>query len=297
MNVLNLAKRSALAAALAAPLFVSGAISATPNTSSYTLGLSGNNISVNVNNSEAIDSAEAKFAYSGDVNDFTVSASIGNVFTICAVETANDVACSIPGTSSAAPGSHNVATLTVTPNAGVTAGALTVSMTSGSSVLADSDGSETLNKSTLPSVTYTYAAPAPQSGSGNGNTGNTKNPTSGKTTNTTPANTASNKGATTGSSSNTGSTSSASSAVKGSTTTKSNNKTATAPKVKTSHTGLIASWVLGLLLAVIAVGYIFTARKAKPAEATASNVKATAAKNISAAKTKNAASKKSAKKS
>lgn len=125
-------KRSLLAAAVLTSV-VTGSVSATPNTSRYTMSVTGNTASVNVVNSEQIDSVEARFSYTGDVNSFNITVKNGSSFGTCIDPRQNGIACS--NASALAPGSYRVATISFAPKAGVTKASITVSTQSTSSVL------------------------------------------------------------------------------------------------------------------------------------------------------------------
>jgi len=161
MKAMMIVKNIAIVVSVVAALMLPVSVSAAPNTSKYIMSLSGNSIIVHVANTEEIDSVDARFVYSGDVDAFNISVSIGSTFTLCAAQSINNVACATMGGVAVGPGSHRVAIITFKPKSTSKNASVSIGMTANSSVLAYADGTETLNKSALPSITYTYSAPAP----------------------------------------------------------------------------------------------------------------------------------------
>lgn len=262
MKIFNSAKRTAAAAILAMTLGISGIAHATPNTSSFVMGLSGGSVSIRVNNSEAVDSAEAKISYTGDVSSFNIGQPTLGAFTICAVQTINDVACSISSNGDAEPGTQPLlATIALSPKAGVTTGSITINVTGGS-VLAHSDGTETLNKTSLPSVTYSYTAPVavPTQSSGSsstsGQTGSTKKTSTPSTSSNTPS-----SASTSNSGTSTSKTSAASSTKAATDNKKKGNNKAAVATPHSRHTGLVTSTLIGLLIVIAGVYWVLIRKR------------------------------------
>lgn len=261
--------------------------SAAPNTSRYTMSRSGSTIAVNVTNSDTIDSVEARFTYAGDVDAFTISVTNGTSFGICIDPKTSGIACS--SSSAIAPGSYRVATITLTPKSGVNNATVSVSVTSSSSVLAYADGSETLNKSSLPSITYTFAAPQPS----------TPAPTA-PSNPTVPSNAANNNsaasGRTTGNNNTaTPATSTESGEVAGEQTVQSEEDAQQGPAadtdekastVKAKSSNKNGLWIFIAILAAIAFGYALPKRK--PAPKAKRPAKAAAARTAKSSTTKRA---------
>ena len=255
---LRLIKSVIVAASLLGGGLATGVAGATPNTSTYSMQVGANTVSVYETNSEAVNAAEADFTYSGATSSFDITASAGGTFTTCLSVTSASVACSLLNGSAPAPlnTSNLVATLTFTPHAGVTSGSVTVSMAGTSSVLLTADSSQTLNASALPSATYTYTAPSAPSQ---------------------PAPTIT-SGTTSGSNSTSGSTTSAnnSSGVLGNTTTNQSAKATTSNKSKVSkqvapvkaksHFWRDAGWTSSsiIVLALVAAGLYWVLRRRAP---------------------------------
>jgi hypothetical protein len=148
-----------LAASLLGSVCTSGIAAATPNTSSYSMQVSGNTISVYETSSEAVNTVEASFAYTDSANAVqSVSVAPGSTFTTCFDQTSSKVTCTALGGN--ITGTHLVASLTMNLKAGVSSANVSVSV-SGGSILSSTDNTDTLNHSTLPSATYSYSAPAP----------------------------------------------------------------------------------------------------------------------------------------
>lgn len=159
MNLVKTIRPAIITASLLGSALIGGTASATPNTSTYSMQLSGNTVSVYETNSEAVNAVEADFTYSGAASSFNITPGVGSTFTTCLSQTSASVSCTILGGSASAGSAHLVATLAFTPKAGVSNANITVSMAASSMILASSDSSETLNHSTLPSISYNYTAP------------------------------------------------------------------------------------------------------------------------------------------
>ncbi|HSX06447.1 MAG TPA: hypothetical protein VLG92_01885 [Candidatus Saccharimonadia bacterium] len=223
--------------------------SATPNTSSYSMQLSGNTVSVYETSSEAVNTVEADFTYTDSQNALqSVSETAGSTFTTCTSNTSSSVVCTALG--GAITGTHLVAQLTLNLKAGLSSANVTVGMAGSSMILSSTDNTDTLNHSALPVASYHYTAPVttpPSNPSTGGSTGASSSAPSSSTTGT-KSTTTSKPQPTTGSTSQT-STSTSSTTTQSQKNTK--HEVSNSRHIKSHHAGVVTS---ALALVVVAAG-------------------------------------------